>query len=183
MFRLRLTVALLLVGGLGWAQAPWRSGPQPKDEIRTAFRPLNINGEFANEQHCLVCENGLNPVVMIFARDLGQPLEKLIGQLEAATDKHRKGSLGAFVVFLKDSEAFRKSLEQVATTKRLKNTILSTEDPATLADYKVAKDAEVTVVLYSKAVVQANHAFKQGELNDRAVAAILADIPRILPKK
>jgi hypothetical protein len=183
MSRYRLAVALLLVGGLTWAETPWRSGPQPKDEILTAFRPLNINGEFANEPHCLVCEHGLNPVVMIFARDLSEPLVKLITQLDAETDKHRQQGLGAFVVFLKDSEAFRTELGQLAKAKHLKHTILSIEDPAVLEDYKLAKDADVTAVLYTRSVVHANHAWKRGTLNDRATAAILADIAKILPKK
>jgi hypothetical protein len=179
----RLSIVLLLVGGSASAQTPLRSGPQPKEEILTAFRPLNINGEYANEPHCLVCENGANPVVMIFARDRSDGLVNLVTKLEAATEKHRKESLGAFVVFLKDGEAFRKGLEEVAKMKRLKNTILSIEDPANVEDYKVAKEADVTVVLYTKSVVQANHAFKRGELNDRAIETILADLPKILPKK
>jgi hypothetical protein len=160
-----------------------RSGPQPKDEILTAFRPLNINGEYANEPHCLVCENGANPVVMIFARDRSDSLVKLVTRLEAATDKHRKESLGAFVVFLRDGELFRKDLGQVAKRQRLKHVILSIEDPAMIEDYKVAKEAEITVVLYNRSVVQANHAFKRGEMNDRAIETILADLPKILPRK
>ncbi len=183
MSRFRYAAVLLLISGLAWAQTPFRSGPQPKDDIPGAFRPLNINGEFANEPHCLVCENGLNPVVMIFARDRSEPLVKLITQLEAKTDLHSQQDLGAFVVFLKDGEAFRKELEQVAKTKRLKRTILSIEDPAVLKDYKLAKNADVTVVLYTESVVRVNHAFKQGELNDQAIEAVLADIAKILPKK
>jgi hypothetical protein len=176
-------VLVLLVADSASAQMPLRSGPQPKDEILTAFRPLNINGEFANEQHCLVCENGLNPCVMIFARDLSDSLVKLVARLEAATETHRKQTLGAFVVFLKDGEAFRKSLEGVVKTHKLKNTILSIEEPAQVDDYKIAKDADVTVVLYTNSVVQVNHAFKRGELSDRSIDAILADLPKILPKK
>lgn len=179
----RLAIVFLLMCETAGAQSPLRSGPQPKDEILYAFRPLNINGEFANEPHCLVCENGLNPVVMIFARDLSESLVKLITQIEAATDTHRKQNLGAFVVFLKDGDAFRKDLEQLAKTKRLRTTILSIEDQSVLKEYKLAKEADVTAVLYNESVVQANHAFQRGGLTDRAIAAILADLPKILPKK
>jgi len=31
--------------------------------------------------------------------------------------------------------------------------------------------------------VEANHAFKKGELNEQAVEQILADIPKIIPKQ
>src|SRR4029079_16835979 len=53
---------------------------------------------------CLVCENGLNPVVMIFAREVSDPLVRLLGKIDAATAKHRESSLGSFVVFLKSSD-------------------------------------------------------------------------------
>lgn len=162
---------------------PLRSGPQPDDAILTPFRPLNLNGEYANEQHCLVCENGNNPVVMIFARDLSEPLLHLIRRLEALTEKHRREQLGAFVVFLKDGEEFRKQLEGVAAKQRLKNVILSIEDPAALEDYRIAADADVTVVLYTKAVVRVNHAWRRRAADLRSVDAVLADLPRILPPK
>lgn len=179
----RYAVVMLLVGGLASAQAPIRSGPQPKEDIPGAFRPLNINGKYANEPHCLVCENGLHPVVMIFAHDLSDPLVNLIAKVETEAVKHRKQSLGAFVVFLKDGEAFRKDLEQVAKTRQLRHTILSIEDPAVLSDFKLAKNADVTVVLYTESVVRVNYAFQRGMLNDRAIEKILGDIPKILPTK
>jgi len=174
---------LLLCGGLAAAQEPLRSGPQPRDEIVSAFRPLNINGEFANEPHCLVCDNGQNPVVMLFARDLDEPLRKLIARLEAAAAKHRKQELGTFVVFLKDSETFRKSLDDVCQAQRFQHMILSIEDPSELKTYKLADDADLTVVLYSDLIVRANHAYKRGELNDRAIETIVADLAKILPTK
>ena len=41
---------------------------------------------------------------------------------------------------------------------------------------------EVTVVLYTKRTVKANHTFKKGELNDKAIDAIVADLAKILPE-
>lgn len=39
------------------------------------------------------------------------------------------------------------------------------------------------MVLYHKHKVQANHAFRKGELDAKAVERILADLPKILPEK
>jgi len=173
----------LALACLLFADAPVRSGPQAGDEVRTPFRPININGEFAGEPHCLVCECGLDPAVMIFARDSGEPLIKLVAKLEPIVAAHRKQSLNAFVVFLKDGEDFRSQMAKVADEKKLKHVILSTEEPAALENYEISKDADITVVLYVKSVVKANHAFKRGALDDRGIDAVLADIPKLLPAK
>ena len=61
--------------------------------------------------------------------------------------------------------------------------MLAIDVPAGPDGFKVAKDAEVTVVLYVDHAVKANHAFAAGQLNDQAAAKILADLPKILPSK
>jgi hypothetical protein len=41
----------------------------------------------------------------------------------------------------------------------------------------------VTVVLYKARKVVANYAFKKGQMTDKDVEKVLADLPRILPEK
>jgi len=50
-------------------------------------------------------------------------------------------------------------------------------------DYKLSKEADVTVVVYDRYKVEANHAFRKGELNDRAVETILADVSKVVARK
>ncbi len=38
-------------------------------EKSPAFEPFNVTGEAAGQKNCLGCQNGGNPVVMIFARE------------------------------------------------------------------------------------------------------------------
>ena len=45
-----------------------------------------------------------------------------------------------------------------------------------MSDYELSADAEVTVLLYSKRVVRGNHAFRTGELTDRAINAVIGDV-------
>ena len=47
----------------------------------------------------------------------------------------------------------------------------------------MAQDADVTVVLYRERVVKANHAFKKGELTDKDIEKIVAEVPMILAEK
>ena len=60
------------------------------------------------------------------------------------------------------------------------STVLAIDNTGGPKSYKVAKDADVTVVLYTDHTVKANYAFKKGDLNDKAIDKILADIPKIL---
>jgi hypothetical protein len=114
---------------------------------------------------------------MVFAREISGPLTSLVKKVDAT-----KG-IESFVVFCNDSEGLEKDLKKLADKEGLKTTILTVGPPAGPGKYDVAKDADVTVVLYTKQTVKVNHAFRKGEFNQAAVAKIIAEIPKILPEK
>jgi hypothetical protein len=119
---------------------------------------------------------------MIFAREVSDPLTSLVKKIDAVNQKQGK-KMGSFVVFLSDKEGLEKELKDLATKEELKQTVLSKDSPAGPAGYDVAKDADITVVLYVNRNVKSNHAFKKGELNAKAIDEIMADVPKILEKK
>jgi len=177
---------ILLVVGVAAAliaAEPLKSSIQPGEKIATIFEPLNITGEHAGELHCLVCENGRAPVAMLFARDLDEPLLKLLVKIDAATAKHQKESMGSFVVFLNDQPELPKKLEAAAKQHKFKHIVLSTFEPAGPEGFEVANEAAVTVVLYSEHTVRANHAFRKGELTDKEIERVLRNVPTILETK
>src|SRR5262249_52453512 len=121
---------------------------------------------------------------MIFAREVSDPLTSLVKKIEAATAKNNSCSMGSFVVFLSDDEKLEKKLKALADKENLKHTVLTIDsNPAGPSGYNVAKDADVTVVLYAKKTVKVNHSFKKGELTNKDVDAIVGDIAKILPEK
>ena len=164
--------------------AELKSGPQPGEKVPGPFAPLNINGKAAGEKHCLFCENGQNPVVMIFARTPEDPaVAKLIQKVDATTQAHSGCSMGSFVVFLTDEEKAEAKLKELAEKGGLKKTVLSIDTPSGPTKYNVSKDADVTVVLYTAREVKANHAFKKGELNESAIDTVMKDVSKITPSK
>jgi hypothetical protein len=165
------------------AAEPLKSGLQPGEKITTIFEPVNITGEHAGEPYCLICENGLSPVAMVFARELNEPLLKLVQKLDEATAKNRGQQMGSFVVFLSEQESLRQRAAEAAKSRGLKQLVLSTFEPGGPEGFDVARDADLTVVLYREHEVKANHAFRQGELTDAAIDQIMADLPKILAKK
>jgi hypothetical protein len=119
---------------------------------------------------------------MIFAREISDPLTSLVKKIDSATTGNSKCSMGSFVVFLNDDEGFTKKLKELAKKEGLKDCVLTVLDnKAGPPGYNIAKDADVTVVLYTDRTVKSNYAFRRGELTPQAIERIVADIPQILP--
>jgi hypothetical protein len=173
-------VAVLVAGGTAGDGAKLKSGPQVGELLPGAFHPLNVTGEKAGEKHCLYCEYGPAPVAMVFARTPSEQLTNLIKKLDAATAQNAKAEMGSFVVFLSNKDGLQQQLKTLAEKNNIKKTVLAIDNPAGPDEYKVAKDADVTVVLYREAKVISNFSFRAGELNNKAIDRIVSDIPKIL---
>jgi hypothetical protein len=165
------------------AAEPIKSGLQAGEQITTVFEPLNLNGPHANEPHCLVCENGQSPVAMILARDVSEPLLRLLAKLDAACVRHSRQELGSFVVFFDAAEPLQEKLIAFAEKAMLKKLIVSAEAEKQIPEYKAAAEAEVTVFLYTRHQVKVNFAFRKGELSDAAIDDVIAALPKILNEK
>ncbi len=120
---------------------------------------------------------------MIFAREVSGPLTSLVKKIDEATAKHSDCRMGSFVVFLSDDESLEKKLKDLAKKEKIDHTVLTIDNAAGPAGYDIPKAADVTVVLYVKKTVKANFAFKKGELKDKDIDTIVADVKKILPDK
>ena len=118
---------------------------------------------------------------MIFAREVTPTLTSLVKKIDAETGKNKDKKMGSFAVFMSDDPKLEDALKDLAKKEELKDFVLSIDNPAGPAAFKIAKDADITVVLYNKRKVEANYAFKKGELKDADVSKILADIAKIVP--
>src|SRR5262249_22234720 len=143
----------------------------------------NVTGEKAGMKNCLYCLNGPNPVAMVFARNLNPQVATLIKRLDDATQKNDKANMGSFAVFCSDKEGLEGTLKDMAGKQSLKKLILAIDNPAGPQGYDISKDADVTVVLYNEFTVRANYAFKAGELNQKGIDSIVADVSKIVPGK
>jgi hypothetical protein len=127
---------------------------------------------------------GRQPVVMIYAREISDPLTSLVKKINQAAIAHQQHRLGSFVVFRSDDETLKDRLKTLAREKEIRQTILAVEDTKnTPHKCRLAGEAEVTVVLYTKFTVKANYAFRKGELTETAVRQVLSGLTQILPGK
>ena len=120
---------------------------------------------------------------MIFAREINDGLTSLVKKIDEATDKNSDCRMGSFVVFCSDDEGLEKKLKDLADKEKFKHIVLTIDNPAGPDKYEIAKDAAVTVVLYTQQKVKANYAFKKGELKDADINKIVSDVSKILPEK
>jgi hypothetical protein len=171
------------------------------------FHPYNVTGPHKQRFHCLISEHGLDPMVMIFCKnvDFADPLPNLLKRLDAAIDKKPDTSLGAFAVFLpdelpdtagsndqeqdknnKNDDArleLAKKIEQNGSDMKLKHVILCLDNKSDVAKYKLADDNLITVVLYKRLKVVAVHALPKSDFTDAAVEKIMADVADKLSAK
>jgi hypothetical protein len=177
------SLACLALLALAVRAASLKSGPQVGEEVPGPFEPLNVTGEDAGDHVCLYCKNGAHPVAMIFARQPSPAVVSLIKKIDRATAEHRGDKMGSFVVFLSDDSELPKKLKEIADKEHIDNTVLAVDKVRGPAGYEINPDADVTVVLYTRHTVKANHTFEKGGLKDKDVDRILADLPKILPEK
>jgi hypothetical protein len=173
--------AALLLGGVTAAEE-LKSGPQP-GHVLTPFNPLNVTGPDAGKRVGLVEKNGANPVALIFAREVSGPLTRLIKAIDDATGKNSDRRMASFVVFCTDDEGLDRKLKELADKEKLKHTILTTSERAGPPLYKIARGADVTVILYSRHSVKVNMAFKKGERTEADVEKVITELAKILPEK
>ena len=175
-----LSVVLLAVTR---AAEPIRSGPPVGSELPGTFEPFNVNGPDAGEKTCILCEYGASPVAMIFARDLSEPLTRLIKCLDEATAREKERGLASSAIFLSDDAHQVQKLKQLVVREKIEHIILRTYKAEGPKDYRLAKDADVTVILFSDRVVKASRAFRKSDLEEKDIDAVIADLVKILPAK
>src|SRR5262245_28994070 len=73
-------------------------------DLPAALHPFHVTGPSKGRYHDPVAEHALDPVVLIFSRDLdvSDPLKDLLQKLDAVIDKNPPARIRGVVVFLTD---------------------------------------------------------------------------------
>jgi hypothetical protein len=157
--------------------------------LKTGQRPgpyssLVSVGKERGQSHCFICETAERPAVIVFARNLSDPLGKLVRGLDKELADRKETQLRAWVTFLSDDQtALDPKVVDWSKKHSVRNVPLSVfEDVVGPPSYLLRRDADVTVMLSVKQKVVRNFAFRAGELNDEQIAAILKAIPEITKK-
>ncbi len=176
------TFALVIAAGVAVGVAEELQSGLPCGDKVPAFNVKDVTGPNKGTSLCYRCQYGARPVVTIFTRTMDDNVQSLIKQVDGLVGKNGEKQMKAFVVVLTDKpEEQEKSLPEVAKKHNIKSVPLTVFDsPAGPPNYKIAKDAEVTVMMWNKSEVKANQAFAKGKFDKKAVEGVVADTAKIL---
>ena len=178
---MRFLLSGLLVGLFGLPSNA--QPPGDADKVPGGFRsfivrderyPLKDEKNRTGKLHCLVCENGLSPVVALFSRripkDANDPLVAVLKLQDELAKKYAQQKLGTFAIFLGLTQVFEDDptretkIAEVANFGRqvnLKNvplglaeaTVLTGDKagpPKQVQDYGIAETDDITVIFFDR---------------------------------
>jgi hypothetical protein len=182
------TVLLLLVSlspcllvSLSAAADPCVSGV-PVGRRPGPYSFLVATGPQRGQQTCYICEQADKPTAVVFARTLTPALGKLLAKLDTAAVAHTDAGFKAWMTQL----AGTADLDALATWGQRQGLkavpVGAFEDADGPPAYKLAADADVTVLLFVGQKVTANFAFRPGELTEAKVAEVVKAVPELFKK-
>lgn len=174
-------LCVLALTGIAVAADELKSG-LPIGEKVPAFNVRDITGPSKGKTLCYRCQYGARPVVAVFTREMNDTVKDLVTKIDAKVGENKDAKMAAFVVSItEDPDAVEPKLEKLAKDSKIANTPLTiVEGAAGPPEYKIAKDAEVTVMMWVEGEVKVNQAFAKGKLDKKAVEALVADTKKIL---
>ena len=179
--RFAITTAMVLAFGAACvARAEVTSGPQVGDSVG-AFIVTKVTGnpdDGVDDGKSLSYRSkmGQRPVVMVFARSAAEKLAKLLKKIEEEVEEHQSEKLTSFVNMIgTDADAMKKASADFVAKHGIKRIafVVPEDAPNGPPEFKIAPDADVTVVCYKGGTVKANHAFAKGGLTDEKIKAVV----------
>ena len=121
-------------------------------------------------------------MVAIFTRSITDDLTSLVKQIDEQVAKNEDKKLASFVVLLSnDADADEAKLTALAEKAGIKHVPLTIFDGiAGPENYKIAEDAEVTVLHWKGLKAVVNHAYTKGKLDKAAVKEVVESTSKIL---
>jgi hypothetical protein len=146
-----------------------------------AFNVRDITGPQKGKTLCYRCRYGGKPVVNIFAREITPELTALIKNVDKQVGENKDKRMSAFVVFLSDdADTIEPKIKALAKKHKLTIPLTIIEDVAGPEEYKISKDADITVMMWVESEVKVNHAFGKGKLKKENVKKVAAETKKIL---
>jgi hypothetical protein len=145
---------------------------------------LVASGPQRGQLTCYVCETAEKPAVIVFTRSVSEPLAKLVVACDEAVGAKAKDGVRGWMTVLGEKTIAVDDLGRWAKQAGLKTMPVGVfDDPVGPPSYKLADDADLTVLLFVDHKVIANFAFRKGEFDEAASRQIVEEVKRLGAKK
>lgn len=173
-----MAATVLGITASAWAEVT--SGPRVGDPVG-AFTVTKVAGNPGDgvadgRTLCYRCKMGQRPVVMVFARSADESFAKFLKQLDEELEEHADDKLTAFVNMIgTDAESLKQAAADFVAKHGIKRVAFVVPEDVENGppEFKIAPEADVTVVCYKEGTVTANHAFAKGGLSDEKIEALV----------
>lgn len=138
------------------------------------------DGVEAGESLCYRCRYGSRPMVMVFTRDAGDKVTKLVKEIDAAVGANEDAQLKGLVTLLgEDRESLKGDASKLVAASGAKHVpVVIAEDPEHGPEnYNLSASDEVTVVVANDGEVVATHTFAANKID---VAKVMSDVKQTL---
>ena len=163
------------------------SGLQIGERAKNSFVVVDVTGPAKGRELCYWCEFGDAAVINVQTRQLTPEIAELAKQLDALVDApqdHLKPNKAFLVLLTDDPETAEQELKELDARHEVERV------PFTFFDglrgprgYKIARRAEVTVMMWRNNIVEFNAAFGPREFNKDSVARVVAGAKEFLAGK
>jgi hypothetical protein len=166
------------------ASDPCKSGLQP-GQRPGPYSSVIATGPSRGQSMCFICETADKPAIIVFARQTSDPVGKLVQGIDKALTDYKSADLRAWVTFLSDDQpSTDPQVVRWGQKQGIRQVPLGVfEDAGGPPSYRLAREADVTVVLFVKQHVVSNFAFRAGELTDERIAEVLKAVPQVAGEK
>jgi hypothetical protein len=185
---MKAACGLALFGALLMSSArgddPCKSGLEP-GRRPGPYSFVVATGKERGQSTCYICETGDKPAVLVFARTPSKELGELVAALDKAVAEAKNAPLRGWVTFLSDEQT-KMDPKVVAWGQQhaIKTMPLGVfEDADGPPAYRLAKDADATVLMFVKQKVVANFAFRAGEMTAKAREQVVKTLPKLVAAK
>lgn len=134
----------------------------------------------AGEELCYRCKYGNDPMVMVFTRKTDDKVAKFVRELNGAVKANEGEKLRSFVTLLgDDAKKLEKSGKMFAKEAKAEHVpiVVAKETKTGPKNYKIDKEADVTVVLANDSQVVSSHTFQTDSID---IAAVMKQVKKML---
>ena len=169
-----------IVIGDGSIGEPLKQGDAIGAFYVTKVAGADDDGVEPGDSLCYRCRYGSSPMVMIFARQTGEKLTRLVRELDSAVAENQEFKLRGLLTLMGDDAAVLKSVGKeivAAAGARMVPVVIADDIQTGPLNYRLRSDVEVTIVVAKDSQVVATYDSAESQID---LSAVMLELKQLL---